>query len=74
MVHYRSITSVIVETDNEDVEREKQKRKREFDEDESPDEVILLVKIVGKEDIGLFFFPQHPGTTSTFLHQLTHLS
>jgi hypothetical protein len=69
MIHYKSITSVIVETDNEDEKREKQKRKRKFDEDESPDEVILLVKIIGKEDIGLFFFPQHqeqlpPSSTS----------
>jgi hypothetical protein len=52
----------------------KQKRKCKFYEDESPDGVILPVKIIGKEDIGLFFFPQHPGTTSTLLHQLMHLS
>jgi hypothetical protein len=61
-------------TDDGDEEREKQKRKRKFDEDESPDAVILPVKIVGKEDIGLFLFPQHLGTTSTLLHQLMHLS
>jgi hypothetical protein len=54
--------------------KEKQKRKHKFDEDESPDAVIHPIKIVGKEDIGLFFFPQHPGTTSTLLHQLMHLS
>jgi hypothetical protein len=55
----------------------KEKNKKEkckFDEDESPDGVILPVKIVGKEDIRLFFFPQHPGTTSALLHQLMHLS
>jgi hypothetical protein len=57
-----------------DEEREKQNRKCKFDEDESPDGVILPVKIVGKEDIELFFFPQHPGTTSVLLHQLKHLS
>jgi hypothetical protein len=51
-----------------ETKKEKQKRKHKFDEDESPDVVILPVKIVGKEDIGLFFFPQHPGTTSTLLH------
>jgi hypothetical protein len=71
MIHYRSITSVITETDDGDEEREKEKRKRKFDEDESPDGVILPVKIVGEEDIGLFFFPQHPGTTSALLHQLS---
>jgi hypothetical protein len=49
------------------------KRKRKIDEDESLDGVILSVMIVGKEDIGLFFFPQHPGITSA-LHQLMHLS
>jgi hypothetical protein len=34
----------------------------------------LPVKIVGKEDIRLFFFPQHPETTSALRHQLMHLS
>jgi hypothetical protein len=53
--------------------KRKIKRKCKFDEDESPNEVTLLVKFVGKEDIGLFFFPQRPGTTSTLLHQLMHL-
>jgi hypothetical protein len=53
-------------------ESEKQKRKHKFDEDESPDSVTLPVKIAGKEDIGLFFFPQRLGTTSTLLHQLMH--
>jgi hypothetical protein len=52
--------------------KKKKKGKCKFDEDESPDGVILPmilpVKIVGKEDIGLFFFPQHPGTTSALLH------
>jgi hypothetical protein len=57
MIHYRSITAVITDGDKE---REQQKRKCKFDEDESPDGVILPVKIVGKEDIRLFFFPQHP--------------
>jgi hypothetical protein len=51
---FRSITSVITKTDNGDEERENQKRKHKFDEDESPDGVILPVKIVGKEDIGFF--------------------
>jgi hypothetical protein len=74
MIHYKSITSVIAGTDNGDEEREKQKRKRKFDEDESPNGVILPVKIVGKEDIGLFFFPKHPGTTSALVHHLMHLS
>jgi hypothetical protein len=50
-------------------EKEKNKKiNRKFDEDESPDSVALLVKFVGKEDIGLFFFLQHPGTTSILLH------
>jgi hypothetical protein len=48
--------------------KRKTKRKCIFDGNESPDEVTLPVKIVGKEDIGLFFFPQHPGTTSALLH------
>jgi hypothetical protein len=74
MIHYRSITSVIAETNYEDEEREKQKRKHKFDEDESPDGVILPIKIVGKEDIGLFFIPQHPGATSALFLQLMHLS
>jgi hypothetical protein len=74
MIRYRSITSVITKTDDGDEEREKQKRKHKFHEDESPDGVILPVKIVGKEDIGLSFFPQHTGTTSALLHQLMHLS
>jgi hypothetical protein len=73
MIHYRPITSVIDETGDRDEEREKQKRKCKFNKDESPDGVILPVKIVGKEDIGLLFFPQHPGTTSTLLHQMIHL-
>jgi hypothetical protein len=71
MIHYRSVTSVITETDDGDEEKEKEKRKRKFYEDESPDGVILRVKIDGEEDIGLFFFPQHPGTTSALLHQLS---
>jgi hypothetical protein len=54
--------------------KRKTKGKYKFEGDESPDEVTLPVKIVGKEDIGLFFFPQHPGTTSTLIHQLMHLS
>jgi hypothetical protein len=60
MIHYRSITSVIAETDVGCEEREKQTIKRKIDEDESPDGVILPVKVVRKEDIGLLFFPQHP--------------
>jgi hypothetical protein len=44
------------------------KEKYKFDEDESPDAVIFPIKIVGKEDIWLFFFPQHLGKTSTLLH------
>jgi hypothetical protein len=42
------------------MEMKKEKNKKEkckFDEDESPDGVTLPVKIVEKEDIGLFFFP-----------------
>jgi hypothetical protein len=74
MIHCISITSIIIKTSDRDEEREKQKRKCKFDEDESPDGVILPVKIVGKEDIGLLFFPQHPGTTSALLHQLMHQS
>jgi hypothetical protein len=74
MICYKSITSVITETDDGGEEREKQKRKHKFDEDESPDGVILPVKIVGKKDMGLFFLPQHPRTTFTLLHQLMHLS
>jgi hypothetical protein len=46
MIHCRSITSIIVKTGDRDEEREKQKRKCKFDEDESPDGVILSVKIV----------------------------
>jgi hypothetical protein len=34
--------------------------------------VTFPVKIVGKEDIGSFFFPKHPGMISTLLHQLMH--
>jgi hypothetical protein len=49
-------------------------RSSKFDKDESLDGVILPVKIIGKEDIGLFFFPQNPETTSTLVHQLMHLS
>jgi hypothetical protein len=49
-------------------------RSFKFDKDESLDGVILPVKIIGKEDIGLFFFPQNPETTSTLVHQLMHLS
>jgi hypothetical protein len=74
MIHYRSVTSVINKTGDGDEEREKQKRKYKFDEDESPDGVIPLVKVVGKEDIGLFFFPQRPRTTTALLHQLKHPS
>jgi hypothetical protein len=74
MIHCSSITSIIVETGDSDEKREKQKRKFKFDEDESPDGVILPIKIVGKEDIGLFFFPQQPETTSALLHQLKHPS
>jgi hypothetical protein len=70
MIHCKSITSIIVR----DEAREKQKRKCKFDEDEPPDGVILPIKIVGKEDIGLFLFPQPPGTTSAFFHQLQHPS
>jgi hypothetical protein len=50
--------------------RKRKKTKCKFDEDESPDGVIPAVKVVGKEDIGLFFFPQHPWTTPALLHQL----
>jgi hypothetical protein len=57
-----------------DEEREKQKRRCKFDEDESLDEVIPPFKVVGKEDIGLFFFPQRPRTTPALLHQLKHPS
>jgi hypothetical protein len=74
MIHYGLVISVIDETCDGGEEREKQKRKCKFDEDESLDGVILLVKIVRKEDIGFLFFPQHPGTTSALLHQLIHLS
>jgi hypothetical protein len=74
MIHCISITSIIIKTSDRDEEREKQKRKCKFDEDESPDGVILPIKIVGKEDVGLFFFPQHPGTTSALLHQPKHPS
>jgi hypothetical protein len=38
----------------------------------SPDGIIPPVKIVGKEDIGLFFFPQCPRTTPALLHELKH--
>jgi hypothetical protein len=55
-------------TSDGDEEREKTKGKLKFNEDESPDLVTLSVKFVGKEDIGLFFFPQHLETTSTPLH------
>jgi hypothetical protein len=54
--------------------KRKTKRKCKFDEDESLDEAIVPVKFVGKEDIGLFFFPQCQGTTSALFHQLMHLS
>jgi hypothetical protein len=56
----------------ENKERDKQKRKSKFEEDESPNYVTFPVKIVGKEDIGSFFFPKHPGMISTLLHQLMH--
>jgi hypothetical protein len=54
--------------------RKTKKRKCKFDEDESPDGAIFPVEIVGKEDVGFFFFPQQPRTTSSLLHQLMHLS
>jgi hypothetical protein len=54
--------------------KRKRKRKCKFDEDEPPDGVIPPVEFVGKEDIGLFFFPQRPRTTPGLLHQLMHLS
>jgi hypothetical protein len=73
MIHYRSVTSVITETNVGNKEREKQKRKCRFDEDESPNGVILPVKIVGKEHIGLFFFPQHPDLTMMHLSCITRL-
>jgi hypothetical protein len=38
----------------------------------SQDAVTFLVKVVAKEDIGLFFFPRCLGMTSTLLHQLVH--
>jgi hypothetical protein len=52
--------------------KKEKKTKHKLDEDESPDSVTLPVRIVGKKDIGFFFFPQHLGTTSTLLHQLMH--
>jgi hypothetical protein len=52
----------------------KTKRKCKFVEDESPDGVTPPVKNVGKEDIGLFFFPPRPRTTPILVHQLIHLS
>jgi hypothetical protein len=48
------------------------KGKNKYDEDESSDYVTIPVKIVGKEDMGLSFFPKRPRTTSTPLHQLMH--
>jgi ribosomal protein S8E len=73
MIHYRFITSVIDKTGGKRRKR-KTKRKCKFDEDESPYGVIPPVKVVGKEGIGLFFFPQHPRTTLALLHQLKHPS
>jgi hypothetical protein len=55
-------------------QRKRKTKKCKFDEDESPDGAIPPVKVVGKEDIGLFFFPQRPKTTPAFLHQLKHPS
>jgi hypothetical protein len=52
-------------------EREKQKRKHKFDEDESLDSATFSIK-PGEQDIGLFFFLKHQGTTSTLLDQLMH--
>jgi hypothetical protein len=37
-----------------------------------PKLVTLPVRIVGKEDIGLFFFPKCLETISALLHQLMH--
>jgi hypothetical protein len=54
--------------------KRKTKRKCTFDEDESPDGVIPPINIVGKEDMGLFFFLQRPRTTPALLHQLKHPS
>jgi hypothetical protein len=54
--------------------KRKTKRKCKFDKDESPDGIIPPVNFVGKEDIGLFFFPQYPRTTPALLHQLKHPS
>jgi hypothetical protein len=54
--------------------KRKTKRKCKFDEDESPAEVIPPVKVVGKEDMGLFFFTQRLRTTPTLLHQVKHPS
>jgi hypothetical protein len=52
--------------------RRKRNKKCKFDEDESPDSVTLPVRIVGKKDIGLSFFPKRLETTSALLHQLMH--
>jgi hypothetical protein len=40
-----------------ETKKEENKRKCKFDQDESPDGVIPPVKIVGKEDIELFYLP-----------------
>jgi hypothetical protein len=50
----------------------KTKMRHKFEKDESLDAVTFPVRIVEKEDIGLFFFPRCPGMTSTLLHQLMH--
>jgi hypothetical protein len=52
--------------------KRKTKMRHKFDNDESLDAVTFPVRIVEKEDIGLFFFPRCPGITSTLLHQLMH--
>jgi hypothetical protein len=46
--------------------KRKTKRKCKFDKDESPDGIIPPVNFVGKEDIGLFFFPQYQGQPLPF--------
>jgi hypothetical protein len=71
MNHDRLITFIITGHVTGRIKR-KTKKKHNFDEDESPDLVTSPIKIVGKEDIVLFFFPKRPGTTSALLHQLMH--
>jgi hypothetical protein len=70
MIHYKTYYICYQRNKRWGWRKRKTKRKCKFDEDESPDGVIPLVEVVGKEDIGLFFFPQRPRTTPALLHQL----